>query len=324
MNRFRHILYLSEPSVAQTGALKQALLFAQRHNSRLTLLEVMPEVSVQFNPLPRNLDLKKLESSVLAKRREELQSMVDELQPNTEVTISIKMGKRFVEAIRTVLADRCDLLIKAAENPPWIQRLFGGDDMHLLRKCPCPLWIIKEGGKTDYQSILLPMDFDASEPDSALSPMNELLLKFSADMASDPASRLHILHCWQAPDSMMLKAWGSMNDKQVNQYVQEEKIAHQKSLQRIADYINPRLGVTKQGRRYAHFHLLEGAPQTIIPTQVRDVGADLLVMGSVARSGISGVFIGNTAEMVLEQVDCSVLVIKLSDFVSPVKLDDES
>ena len=49
--------------------------------------------------------------------------------------------------------------------------------------------------------------------------------------------------------------------------------------------------------------------------------ADLVVMGTVGRTGIAGLFIGNTAEMVLEQVQCSVLAVKPAGFVSPVQAD---
>lgn len=49
-------------------------------------------------------------------------------------------------------------------------------------------------------------------------------------------------------------------------------------------------------------------------------GIDLIVMGTVCRIGVAGFFIGNTAENVLQQADCSVLTIKPEGFVSPVKL----
>ncbi len=48
--------------------------------------------------------------------------------------------------------------------------------------------------------------------------------------------------------------------------------------------------------------------------------ADLLVMGTVCRTGVPGFFIGNTAEDVLQQVDCSVLAVKPKGFVTPVKV----
>ena len=45
-------------------------------------------------------------------------------------------------------------------------------------------------------------------------------------------------------------------------------------------------------------------------------------MGTVSRTGVTGFLIGNTAEKVLRQVDCSVLVVKPDKFVTPVKLDE--
>jgi nucleotide-binding universal stress UspA family protein len=44
-------------------------------------------------------------------------------------------------------------------------------------------------------------------------------------------------------------------------------------------------------------------------------------MGTVARTGINGLLMGNTAEMILTQIDCSVLAVKPQGFVSPVTLE---
>jgi len=45
---------------------------------------------------------------------------------------------------------------------------------------------------------------------------------------------------------------------------------------------------------------------------------DLLVMGTVCRTGSPGLIIGNTAERVLDSVKCSVLTVKPAGFVSPI------
>jgi nucleotide-binding universal stress UspA family protein len=55
---------------------------------------------------------------------------------------------------------------------------------------------------------------------------------------------------------------------------------------------------------------------------VAELQADLFVVGAVARTGISGVIIGNTAEAILNQLTCSVLAIKPPGFNTPVKLDE--
>ena len=47
---------------------------------------------------------------------------------------------------------------------------------------------------------------------------------------------------------------------------------------------------------------------------------DLITMGTVGRSGISGLFLGNTAEKVLGHCDCSILALKPPGFKSPIPL----
>jgi nucleotide-binding universal stress UspA family protein len=67
---------------------------------------------------------------------------------------------------------------------------------------------------------------------------------------------------------------------------------------------------------------LKGDPRKTIPEFTNEIKADLVVMGTVARTGLSGFFMGNTAETILNQLNCSVLAIKPPGFVTPVTLDD--
>ncbi|UUI62888.1 universal stress protein [Aeromonas salmonicida] len=56
------------------------------------------------------------------------------------------------------------------------------------------------------------------------------------------------------------------------------------------------------------------------PKMAAKLNIDLVVMGTVARTGIAGVIIGNTAESVLSQLNCSVFAIKPKGFVSPLSV----
>jgi nucleotide-binding universal stress UspA family protein len=67
-------------------------------------------------------------------------------------------------------------------------------------------------------------------------------------------------------------------------------------------------------------HSLKGDPGTVIPSFVKNHQVDVIVMGTLCRTGLSGLYIGNTAEKVLGNVRCSVLTVKPEGFVSPVKL----
>lgn len=67
-------------------------------------------------------------------------------------------------------------------------------------------------------------------------------------------------------------------------------------------------------------HLIKGAPGELISSAVEEWAVDLVVIGSVGRSGIPGLLIGNTAERVLNAVDCSVLTLKPEGFETPIRV----
>jgi nucleotide-binding universal stress UspA family protein len=66
-------------------------------------------------------------------------------------------------------------------------------------------------------------------------------------------------------------------------------------------------------------HLFEGRPGEIISGYASEKGNDLIVMGTLGRTGIAGLFIGNTAEDVLRETQSAVLTIKPDDFVTPIE-----
>jgi nucleotide-binding universal stress UspA family protein len=59
-----------------------------------------------------------------------------------------------------------------------------------------------------------------------------------------------------------------------------------------------------------HLHIAEGPADVLIPFMVHKLQAAVTVIGTVARSGLSGTLIGNTAEVVLDAVESDVLVLK--------------
>ena len=75
------------------------------------------------------------------------------------------------------------------------------------------------------------------------------------------------------------------------------------------DYVKPQM------------HLLKGNAKDEIPRLAGELQVDLIVMGTLARAGIPGFIMGNTAETILNRIDCSVLAVKPDGFVTPVMLE---
>jgi len=63
-------------------------------------------------------------------------------------------------------------------------------------------------------------------------------------------------------------------------------------------------------------HIKEGPADVLIPEMARELDAVVTVIGTVARTGLSGALIGNTAEVVLDAVETDVLVLKPDDVMA--------
>ena len=132
-------------------------------------------------------------------------------------------------------------------------------------------------------------------------------------MARKESGELHIIHVWHLFGERYVRS-GGMTEKDVQEAKAQEKLEHKQRF----DTLLSRVDVTDLK---PHLHLIEGDPDERIPELVVEQGIDLLVMGTLCRTGIAGFLIGNTAEEVLNQVDCSVLTLKPEGFVTPVTLE---
>jgi len=319
MNRFKNILYVSETSVAQESAMARAVSLARNNQAALTVIDVIPGVSTGIGMSPDSPGGADLQEAMKSERRRALESLVAPHRKNLEIHINVLVGKKFLEVIRTVLREQHDLVIKCAENPDWVDRLFGSDDMHLLRKCPCPLWLMKPLEKSNYDSIVAAVDFDPAEPEVSDQDLNRLILELSGSLAISDFASLHLVHVWDAPDVDLVRLWANNPEAAEITLVENERLRHTTGMTRLTETLRQQVGADAYKYLSPDVHLRRGSAIRVIPALVEQLKADLVVMGTVARSGISGVIIGNTAEGILDQLECSVLAVKPPGFVSPVK-----
>ena len=62
----------------------------------------------------------------------------------------------------------------------------------------------------------------------------------------------------------------------------------------------------------------EGLPEDVIPFIAKEKDAELVVIGTVGRTGLSAALVGNTAEHVIDSLDCDVLALKPDGYKSPL------
>jgi len=69
-------------------------------------------------------------------------------------------------------------------------------------------------------------------------------------------------------------------------------------------------------------HLIAGLTHEELPAIAEKVGADVVVMGAVARNRWKRLFIGATAERTLEHLPCDLLIVKPDWFKTPVDMEN--
>jgi nucleotide-binding universal stress UspA family protein len=327
MKRFKNILCVMEVEGAYQSALERAMALAENNQATVTVATVTERLKLSRG-MPRGGSVPPdLQARVTAAQTQWLESLVEPYRERIEVNTLVLTGTPFLEIIRDVLRNGRDLVIKCPESPDWLDRLFSGDDMHLLRKCPCPVWLVKPETSASYQRILAAVDVGDSYPPEELETrqaLNGTVMELAGSLAVSEFAELHVVHAWHAfaESSLRHSAFMSQPEDEVNAYVEEVQRHHAQRLDELMRETGAKLGSDAMEYLKPQLHLLKGSARQEIPALAKRLRVDCIVMGTVARTGVRGFFIGNTAETILEQIDCSVLAIKPPGFVTPVALED--
>ena len=321
MKRFKNILYVNETGVNQTSAMARAVSLAKSNQANLTVVDVIPDAvtAAAVGLTPDGLSGEEGKDGVIMDRRRALASLIAPFTQGSGIRIQVVTGKLFLEVIRMVLSHSFDLVIKPAEDPEWKDRLFGSDDMHLLRKCPCPVWLMKPAEEIRFKTVLAAVDIDPVNPVSTSPDLNRIILELAGSIALADNASLHLAHAWDASAEQTFLSHKGITAESVDAYVQKKKAVHTDGLSALGSALESWI-TTNAGKPIdPRLHLIQGPAKKVIPQLANDLSADLVVMGTIARTGISGLFIGNTAEVVFHQLQCSILAVKPPGFESPVK-----
>ena len=326
MQRFKNILYVVVSGSVDRVALGHAVALANNNQAHLTVVEVIDKTPFNIKLHGRNLSTKTFREKLVAEHQQKLQALVDSLGKSIEIHTKILIGTSFLEIIRQILRNKHDLVIKTAESGRLLDRVFGSADMHLLRKCPCPVWLVKSKSPRKYQRILAAVDVDDDYQSEELNTrhlLNLQVLEMASSLVSSEFAELHVVNAWEAiGEGALRSASMGSQEEDIAAYVEEVRQQHQQNLNVLISEMIKKQQRNTLSALNLQVHLLKGSPDEEIPLLSRQIKADLMVMGTVARTGISGFFIGNSAETILNQLDCSVLAVKPPGFQTPVTLDD--
>lgn len=302
MRRFTNILFSPIGRSDNPAAIRRVADLARQNNAKLTLFGIVPE-SPRRHRLRHNAEL---DAAIESAERLHMAERLERWRHDTEgieVDKDVRIGSAALAIIGRVLAGSYDLVVVTSDE----DRDDRATIKRLLRKCPAPVWVIRPT-RAKVQRVMVAVN---PEPDEI--ELNRTLLELGAGMNELHGGELHVATAWElyGEATMRSSAFASAPTETIESYLRAEQEDRLEAVQEL---------IATSGAPDApwQIQLGKGPAGLVVPELVAHHRINLLVMGTLARTGISGLVMGNTAEQVLDQVACSVIAVKPPGFTSPI------
>jgi universal stress protein E len=311
MKRLDRILAVLDPTTESQPALAKAATLARRCDAALELFICDFDPSLSGQPFFDTDKLRHLREEFVSERLEYLEEAAEDLRAEgLEVETHVHWDNPSYRGIvRRVEESSPDLVVKDTHYHTVLRRtLFTNTDWSLIRTCPAPLLLAKPGDWPDRPRLLAALD--PGHLGDKPAALDHDILEWSELIAARMGGELHAVHAFFP--AALLAATTSMGGMPLVAGVTAAEVVEAER-KRIAGVLGEI--VASHEVAPARVHLEQGAAHEVLPRVAEQIGAALLVMGAVSRSRLQEVFLGSTAERVLDRIGCDVLVVKPPDFV---------
>ncbi len=303
MDKFRNIFVVLEANSENQPALERAQQIAELNGACLTLcLGARSRISQIWNEDNKTPNLEKNSADRL-RLQDNCETFLESLaQPLKDkgITVSYSIGwddEPVSGIIEAAVSAGADLLVKASRHHSKLKTLFyTPTDWKLLRKCPTPVLMVHSEKPQQPKKTLAAVS--AISVDEEHHRLDQKVLDHASAITSMFNAELKVINAYTpVPLGVSLDGSGVYQEEYLEDLEQQH---HQKTLELTRSF-----GIDDK-----QVETRNGDPNTAITECVEEEGIDLVIMGTLAREGLVGVFIGNTAEQVLEKLDCEILTLK--------------
>jgi universal stress protein E len=306
MNPINSILVIVDPTAERHTAVDKGALMAQKFGARLELYVCDTKASRDVRLAAHAA--RRADQPFVANLKAFLEDLAKPIrQHGLDVTTEVECA----DPLHTALVDRArrttaDLIVKDTHNHSFAQRTFlTNTDWELIRACPAPLLLTKPNAWANSPKVCAAVDPGHANDKPAL--LDNRIVDHAAIVAKRLGGELHLLHVYLPVAIVAAAAAGS---PPMAMTVSAEDLARESEQKRellrdlVAEYRVPQSNV----------HVEVGGPAAVLPRAASEIRADIVVMGAISRSGLRRVFIGSTAEDVLERLPCDALIVRPPDF----------
>lgn len=309
MTYYQKILAVIEPEETRQKSLARAFEIARKTGASITAFLTIYDFSYEMTTMLSLDERETMRQAVVDDRTDWLSEIVENTLGDGSVSIDIKVvwhNRPYESVIYEVIDNHYDLIVKGTQQHDTLKSvIFTPTDWHLLRKAPTPVLLVKEHDWPTNGEIIAAVN--VGTPDEAHASLNELVTQSALNFASMLSANVNLVNSYPGTPVNIAIEIPEFDPQGYNESV---KTFHQESMQKHA----AQFGVDTD-----KCFIQEGLPEDVLPKVAKQIDAELVIIGTVGRQGISAALIGNTAEHVIDALDCDVLALKPAGFECPIK-----
>ena len=261
---------------------------------KLHLLQVVYSEMDEHTTLLEGHTRQTVKEMLLEDAEERAKALIEKESPDTPgVTYEVAWDSSLADSINTVCARHdFDLILKTGHRTETLTHT--PTDFSLLRVPRIPVMVLRRHAWSPEAVVLAALDFSPSN--TAHMALNRKILKMAREVADLTQATLHC--CYVVAYSTVL---ADMHVIEPREQLAKFKNKHESDL---LDF------VAEYGVEPANVHVRAGHPSKEIPSIASDAKADVVVVGTHQRSGVTGLLLGNTSEKVLHVLRTAILTVK--------------
>lgn len=308
------VLVVADPTDAEGIAVARAIRLAESLNAPLELFAPQFDQALEGSHFHVTERVEAARDARVAASREWLEAHAEPLRERglSVTTRSVYANPRHEAIARRALETGAFLVVMRTDHHEWLARAtLGAADWQLIRICPVPLLLAKGREWPAAPRVLAAVD--PSHRDDRHALLDHAILDQVEQLVKALGAEPWVAHCVLSMASLESTATLGMMPEALGAAPEDYASELTKKL---------RAGALRllEGRPIpeARLRIAEGRPEKQLPRLVDDLGIDMLVTGGISRTRLGQVFIGGTAERLLDRVGCDLLVVKPPGFRSPL------
>lgn len=309
MMNYKKLLVVIDPTTEQQKALKRALLIAEKTGASITAFLSIYDFSYEMTTMLSIDERETMRQAVVDDRTEWLTELLSKQVNNAALALDAKVvwhNRPFESIIYETIEHGYDLIVKGTHEHGGLKSvIFTPTDWHLMRKAPVPVLLVKEQAWPEQGQIIAAVNVGTADEEH--SSLNQKVTHTALAFARTLNGQVNLVNSYPGTPVNIAIEIPEFDPGSFNESVRNH---HTEAMKTFA---------SNHGIAPQHCFVKEGLPEDVIPTVAADVDAELVVIGTVGRHGISAALLGNTAEHVIDMLDCDVLAVKPDGFISPLQ-----